>query len=233
MKRTKCTAVVAVALGFVFALVLCVRALGTTTVASVTDGSLRIVLDAGHGGVDGGVVGKTTGIKESDVNLSVTLCLADILTDMGFEVTLTRKTEAGLYGAATKGFKRRDMERRREIIQEANPHLVVSVHQNLYPSGSTRGAQVFYKRSDGQSELFASVEQEKLNALYATQGVRGRTAAAAEYFILNCVSAPSVLVECGFLSNAKDEALLINERWQRRLAETIAAGVAEYLGVTA
>lgn len=231
MKRTKYIAMAAVAVCFALALILCMYATGT--VETGTGGSMRIVLDAGHGGVDGGVVGKTTGVKESDLNLSITLCLADVLTDMGFEVTLTRKTDAGLYGAATKGFKRRDMERRREIIREANPDLVVSIHQNLYPSGNARGAQVFYKKSDENGARFAEVTQEKLNALYVTQGARPRNAASAEYFMLDCIDAPSILVECGFLSNAKDEALLVNEVWQRRIAESIASGVAAYLGMTA
>ena len=231
MKKSFYTAVLAVAAGFVFAVTLCVRAIfGAQAVSAVSDGGMRIVLDAGHGGMDGGVSGKTTGVKESDLNLSITLYLADVLTDMGFEVTLTRKTEAGLYGTASKGFKRRDMEKRREIIRAAEPDLVVSIHQNLYPSGNTRGAQVFHKKSDKNGERFASNVQEKLNALYATEGVKARKYTAAEFFVLDCVSSPSILIECGFLSSAKDEALLITELWQKRIAENIAAGIAEYLG---
>ncbi len=232
MRKSVSAALAAVALSFIFAVFLCVRTLGTAQVVVATGEHMRIVLDAGHGGVDGGVTGKTTGVKESDLNLSVTLFLADILKDMGFEVTLTRKTEAGLYGAATKGFKRRDMEKRREIIQAASPDLVISVHQNLYPSSNARGAQVFYKKADSLGESFAAVVQEKLNVLYSEQGVKARKHTAAEYFMLDCAAVPSLLVECGFLSNAKDEALLVSELWQRRIAETIAAGVAAYLGAS-
>jgi len=231
MKKSFYAAVLAVTMFFLFAVTMCVYAIFRAQVVSaVSDGGMRIALDAGHGGMDGGVLGKTTGVKESDLNLSITLYLADILTDMGFEVTLTRKTEAGLYGTATKGFKRRDMEKRREIIRAANPDLVVSIHQNLYPSGNTRGAQVFYKKADKNSEKFAGNMQEKLNALYGEQGVKARKYTAAEYFVLDCVSAPSILIECGFLSSAKDEALLITELWQKRIAENIASGIVAYLG---
>lgn len=232
MKKSFYVAVLTVTMVFIFAVTMCMYAIfGAQTVSVFFDGGMHIVLDAGHGGMDGGVSGKTTGIKESDLNLSITLYLADILTDMGFEVTLTRKTEAGLYGTATKGFKRRDMEKRREVIRAANPDLVVSIHQNLYPSGNTRGAQVFYKKADKNSEEFAGSVQGKLNALYGEQGVKGRKYMAAEYFVLDCVSAPSILIECGFLSSAKDEALLITELWQKRVAENIASGIAAYLGM--
>lgn len=230
MKKSVYTAITAVALGFIIAIGLCIKALYIAQPVSAIDGGMRIVLDAGHGGRDGGVLGKTTGVKESDLNLAITLRLADILTDMGFDVTLTRKTEAGLYGTAAKGFKRKDMEKRREIIRSVSPALVVSIHQNLYPSGATRGGQVFYKKSDQKGEEFAVLMQEKLNLLYAEQGVKARKATPAEYFILDCVSSPSILIECGFLSSAKDEALLVSGVWQQRIAESIASGIAMYVG---
>ena len=113
---------------------LCFYAL-TEPVSAVWE-SLKIVLDAGHGGVDGGVSGSKTGVKESDLNLAFTHSIKDVLEDMGFAVTLTRKTEAGLYGTPTKGFKKRDMQKRKEIIEETEPILVLSIHQNFYPSQS-------------------------------------------------------------------------------------------------
>ena len=230
MKRSIFAVVMAVVVGFVFAVGLCVKALLVAQPVAAFDVGMRIALDAGHGGTDGGVLGKVTKVKESDLNLEITLRLADILKDMGFEVTLTRKTEAGLYGTATKGFKRRDMEKRREIIRSASPNLVVSIHQNQYPLSATRGAQVFYKRADKNGENFACLAQENLNTLYAEQGVKARKATPAEYFILDCVSVPSILVECGFLSSAKDEELLISGVWQQRIAENIASAIAAYLG---
>lgn len=220
----------AVVMTFVAAVALCVRALNAPqTVFSAADAGMKIVLDAGHGGVDGGVSGKKTGVKESDLNLAITRRLSQKLTDMGFEVTETRKTEAGLYGAATKGFKKRDMQKRKEIVQEADPSLVVSIHQNLYPTRTPRGAQVFYDKASESGKLFATAIQDKLNALYGGEGVKARNIQTGDYFMLKCADCPSAIVECGFLSNAEDEKLLISEAWQERLAENIAAGVVAYL----
>lgn len=230
MRRTFLVCAMAVAVLFVSAVGVCVKALFLPQ-AVFAGGSepIKIVLDAGHGGVDGGVAGVTTGVKESDINLAITLRLKQTLDDMGFETTLTRKTEAGLYDAATNGFKRRDMQKRKEIVQNTDPALVISIHQNRYASPSVRGAQVFFKRGDSEGERFASVLQEKLNALYQTEKVKSRKHTPSEYFMLACIKKPSVIVECGFLSSPADEKLLLSPAWQKRIAEHIAAGVVAYL----
>lgn len=189
---------------------------------------MKIVLDAGHGGIDGGITGVNTGVKESDLNLQITFLLKSRLEEDGFEVVLTRKTEAGLYGTAGKGFKRRDMEKRKEIIEKENPDLVVSIHQNLYPTRKTRGAQVFYNAQNEKGKLLAQGLQNQLNGLYAKQGVKNRSIMPGDYFMLTCTQTPSVIIECGFLSNAEDEKLLISNSWQNQLAQTIATGVIEY-----
>lgn len=216
-------AVVGLIFGFCFAAGLCVRALTQpTAVASVP--SMRIVLDAGHGGIDGGVVGVKTGKKESDVNLAVVFALKDRLTDAGFSVTLTRATEGGLYGDTSSGFKRRDMEKRKQIAESVSPYCVISVHQNYYPSSSSRGAQVFYTKDREESEQLAQAIQTELNALYAKQGVKGRKHKYADYFMLR-LAPPSVLVECGFLSNPKDDELLSDPTFCARIADGITTGV--------
>ncbi len=217
----------ATVVGFTAAVGMCVRVLTAVPVGAFEAGTC-IVLDAGHGGIDGGVVGKTTGVKESDLNLSITYTLKAELESLGFEVELTRKTEAGLYDSTAKGFKRRDMEKRREIIRERNPAMVLSIHQNFYPSPKTRGAQVFYSPKIEGSSVLAEGLQTKLNDLYAKVGVKGRKVTKAEFFMLECADCPSVIIECGFLSNARDEALLQEEAWQKQLAETISSGVLSY-----
>ena len=230
MKKSVFAAVAAVAMSFFMAVALCVQALNVPkAVFSDADSKMKIVLDAGHGGIDGGVVGKNTGVKESDLNLEITMRLKEVLSEMGFEVALTRKTEAGLYGAATRGFKKRDMQKRKEIIQEEDPSLVISLHQNLFPTKSSRGAQVFYRKESGNGEKFAKALQTKLNDLYKEEGVKARNAVPGNYFMLECTENPSVIVECGFLSSPADEALLVAPTWQKKLAESIAAGVVAYL----
>ena len=228
MKKIFFAMCIAVAMVFTAAVGLCVSVLtAPRAVADINEG-LRIVIDAGHGGIDGGVVGRTTGVKESDVNLALSYCLKTALEEMGFEVVLTRKTEAGLYGTTAKGFKKRDMQKRKEIIEAAEPAMVISLHQNFYPTKNTRGGQVFYSKENVGGQKLAGIFQNKLNGLYGKEGARGRNIASGQFFMLECADCPSVLVECGFLSNREDERLLTDERWQKLLAETLAVGVMEY-----
>lgn len=230
MKKIWYTWLISVVFLFIAAFTLCAKALERTqAVAAFDDTGMRIVLDAGHGGIDGGVTGRNSGVRESDVNLAITLKLKEKLEEMGFDVILTRKTDAGLYDTTAKGFKRRDMEKRREIIQKANPAFVLSIHQNYYPSATSRGAQIFYEQNSEKSYRLANVLQDKMNGIYALEGVKERKAMIGEYFILRCADCPSVILECGFLSNAKDEALLTDGAWQVKLSEAIAMGVMQYL----
>lgn len=216
--------------GVIMAVGLCLRALqAPKTVASETVNELKIVIDAGHGGIDGGVTGRTTGVKESDLNLGISLLLSDTLREKGYTVALTRKTEAGLYDTTAKGFKRRDMQKRKETVEKEKPAFLISVHQNYYPSKTTRGAQVFFEKGNEKGEKFAYCLQNSLNALYETQKVRARKATGGDFFMLKCTENPSVIVECGFLSNPDDERLLCSTSWQKRVAESIADGISEYL----
>ena len=188
---------------------------------------MTIVIDAGHGGIDGGVVGRVTGTKESDINLSVSRLLQAEFEDAGFSVIQTRPTEAGLYGAATDGYKRRDMQRRAQIIEDAAPAAVISVHQNFFSLSSRRGAQVFFREGSEQSRTLACAIQTALNDM--PECVRRSDALKGDYYVLNCSDYASVIVECGFLSNPADEALLVDRAYQRRLAETVCAGTLAFL----
>lgn len=233
MKKGMFAAMAAVFAMFSVAIGLCVRALTVSqTVFGETSAQITIVLDAGHGGKDGGVVGKKTKVKESDLNLEITQQLGYQLEEMGFQVVLTRKTQAGLYGLPTRGFKKRDMQKRKEIIEKTNPDLVLSIHQNLYPTSGTRGAQVFYLKGNAPGEAFANALQTPLNKTYEKQGAKARVCKAADYFMLTCAPCPSVIVECGFLSNAQDEALLVKPAFQKELVSAIVSGIIVYLSQT-
>ena len=126
---------------------------------------LTVVIDAGHGGIDGGVSGKVTGTKESDINLAISRYLQKEFEDAGFLVVQTRLSEAGLYGTTAKGYKKRDMKKRAEIINAASPALVISVHQNFFSLSSRRGAQVFFKKGFAPSVALADCIQDSLNAM--------------------------------------------------------------------
>lgn len=202
----------------------CFFALSRTTAQT---SRLVVVIDAGHGGIDGGVVGIETGTKESDINLSLSRILQTAFEDAGFYVIQTRPTEAGLYGAATSGYKRRDMQRRAEVINESSPALVISVHQNFFSLRSRRGAQVFFRDNSDPSRLLASHIQSELNDM--PECVKKTEALKGDYYVLNCSDYPSVIVECGFLSNAEDEKLLVTEAYQTKIAAAILKGALSFL----
>ena len=204
----------------------CSFALSAASAAAVPANAPCIVLDAGHGGVDPGVVGRTTGEKESDVNLKIVQKLQKLFSDAGFCVVLTRKNAGGLYGLPTKGYKRRDMEERRRIIREAEPDFVLSVHQNTFPADtSRRGGQVFFREGSAAGEALAVSIQARLNAL----GGRSVSALKGDFFLLGCADCPSALVECGFLSNAEEGRLLLTDEYQGKIARAVFEGVLSFL----
>lgn len=223
--KAKIIGIAALALGVIAAFLCCFGVIAHT--ASCERGGVRVVLDAGHGGIDGGVQGRETKIKESDVNLSIVFYLKEELKSAGIEVTLTRSSEGGLYGTTEKYFKKRDMEKRRQIIERTSPAFVVSVHQNFFADRSKRGANVFYKHGDGNGEFLASSILSEFRGKEGTPQTRAPL--LGDYYMLNCTAYPSVIVECAFLSNPDDEALLNTEDYRREVAGRIARGILAFL----
>ena len=198
--------------------------LGCAAVGAADAGGFTVVLDAGHGGVDPGVA--AGGVRESDINLLLVKELRQLFADAGFRVVLTRKNAGGLYGLPTPGFKRRDMAERRRIIREAAPDLVISVHQNSFPAQPSRsGAQVYYKKGDAAASRLAACIAAPLS-----RACGGRCAAlVGDYYILNCSAFPSVIVECGFLSNAAERKKLCSAAYRRTLARAVFGGALAFL----
>jgi N-acetylmuramoyl-L-alanine amidase len=187
-----------------------------------------VVIDAGHGGIDSGVAGAATKVKEAELNLKVSKKLEKLLKEYGFNVVMTRTNGNGLYGLHTQNRKKRDMEERARIIREAQPDAVVSIHMNYFSQSKQRGAQVFYRKDNERGKELARCIQEvlALNIEYCD-----RLYLAGDYYIVNCSDYPSVIVECGFLSNASDEQLLITDEYQQKLAYHIALGIMKFLRV--
>lgn len=184
-----------------------------------------IVIDAGHGGIDGGVTGVKSGVKESDLNLMISKQLYELFKSNGFNVVMTRSTVDGLYGDTSKGFKRRDMEARRKIIEEAKADLVISIHMNSYSASYRHGAQVFYQKNKANGKNFADVMQSVLNKKLNQTNLN----LGGDFYICRETDAPSVIVECGFLSNPNDEALLLTKEYRTTLANAIMEGCLTYL----
>lgn len=211
---------IAIALAFLL-IIAGVFGLYALAVSSWPSNKITIVLDAGHGGFDGGVVGKTTGVKESDINLAITKATKTYLKKAGYNVVLTRSNSEGLYSVTDKNKKLADFKKRKEIIEQSKPALVVSIHQNFYPIESVSGPQVFYWEKSEVSKEYARIIQNTINA-----GTGGkRVAMKGDYYILQCTEYPSVLIECGFLSNPTEEKLLVSAEYQQKMAYLIYSGI--------
>ena len=188
---------------------------------------IKIVLDAGHGGIDGGCEGSLPESVESKLNLLIVKELEKQLSDKGFSVFLTRENDGGLYDTTEPGFKLRDLKKRVEITKKISPDLFISVHLNKYASALRRGAQVFFKIDDKNSKNLATKIQNSLNLL--PESKRMYDPLKGDYFVLNELNCPSVIIECGFLSNPEEEKLLLQKSYRQKLAKAITDGIIRYL----
>ncbi|MBQ4557775.1 MAG: N-acetylmuramoyl-L-alanine amidase [Clostridia bacterium] len=184
-----------------------------------------IVLDAGHGGRDDGCSGVSTGVTESELNLKVVKKLKKMLEDFGFKVVLTRENQDGLYEDNVDNYKVSDMEKRKEIIENAKPNFVISIHHNSFSNSHQRGAQAFWQQGDDESmELAKGVQAELVKQLVDAR----QEANFGDYYILKCVNVPTILIECGYLTNAEEEALLIQDEYQNKIAYAVVCGLIRY-----
>lgn len=185
-----------------------------------------VVIDAGHGGSDPGKVGINDRL-EKDINLEIAVLLKGFLQAEGIEVVMTRETDKGLYDDDASNKKVQDMKRRLAIIEEADPAMVVSIHQNSYHEEYVKGAQVFYYTTSDNSRKLAEQLQERLRSLDAEN--KREAKGNDSYFLLKKTSKPIVIVECGFLSNRAEAEKLCSELYQEKLAWTIHMGIMQYL----
>lgn len=196
---------------------------------SVTAGKEKpvVVLDAGHGGSDPGKIG-VDGSLEKDINLKIAKKVKAYLEASDVTVVLTRDSDNGLYTEKDSKKKMADMNRRCEIINETSPALTVSIHQNSYHQEEISGGQVFYYKNSEKGKKLAEILQKRFDFVL---GDKNRRLAKSNdnYFLLLHVKTPIVIVECGFLSNWNEAAMLNSEEYQDRLAWTIHMGIMEYL----
>lgn len=188
------------------------------------------VIDAGHGGEDGGAVAED-GTAESGINLAVALRLEALLDFLGCETRLTRADDAAIYASDAKTLrekKRSDLENRVRIVNETPRAVLVSIHQNSLPSARrVHGAQAFFA-ADEESRALAERVQTALNRAVNAENEKSARQIDSTVYLMRMAECPAVLVECGFLSNAQEAARLREEDYQQRLAVTIAAGCLSY-----
>ena len=205
-----------------------IRAMATpiTQTDTVPSRNYTVIVDPGHGGSDPGSIGYKTKIHEADLNLTLSLMLKDKLESAGINVIMTRKDNNALIEGSGKTWKKEDMQKRKELIKQYRPNMVISLQQNSYTNHSLRGAQVFYDKTSDISKQIADFIQEQFK-----EGLDKSIKATSpgDYFMLKCTYAPSVLVECGFLSNAEDEKLLTTPEYQDKIVDCIYKGIVKFL----
>ncbi|NMB95663.1 MAG: N-acetylmuramoyl-L-alanine amidase [Clostridiaceae bacterium] len=202
------------------------------SVNTFTDpGSGIIVVDPGHGGIDGGT--NKDGILEKDINLSIAIKLKDILEKTGYKVVMTREEDISLEHLSDEGGSRhqRDLSARVSVINNSNAQLFVSIHVNCnMKRPATDGAIVFYSDKYEQNKTLAYSIQRALNDM--TVNGKKRTThdpQKGKYFILNNAQVPGVIIETAFISNPAEKELLLKDEFHRQIAERIAQGIADYL----
>lgn len=199
----------------------------TETSATVSDSKI-IVIDPGHGGTDPGKVG-TDGTREKDINLQISQRLKDVFASEGYEVILTREDDEGLYSESDVNKKAADMRARCSIIEKSKADIVISIHQNSYTEADVAGAQVFYYTHSTEGAKLADFIQAKLKSELNPDNNRVIKANDSYYMLIN-TPCPTVIVECGFMSNPQELELLCDEAYQEKLAKAIADGTQDYLG---
>lgn len=188
-----------------------------------------ILIDPGHGGMDGGAQSKN-GTVEKNINLSISLKLRKALQDEGFKIVMTREEDKGLYTDSGKVRKKKneDLENRCKIKDESNCNMFISIHLNMFPQSKYYGSQVWYS-SNPDSQRLAHIMQENFRNDLRDDSKRVEKAALDSYKILRCrKDIPSVIVECGFLSNPSDESKLKSEEYQQKIAESLRKSIKSY-----
>ena len=172
--------------------------------------TVTIIVDAGHGGMDGGATA-ADGTVEKDINLSIALKLRDMLDTAGYNAIMTRETDDDIADDSAKTVRQQkvsDIKNRMKIIEQTPDALFVSIHQNHYGGPSYSGAQVFYSKNNPESEKLAK---------------------AIEIYLLYHAQSPAVMVECGFLSNAAETLKLKDDNYQNAMAFSVMCGITDYL----
>ena len=190
-----------------------------------------IIVDAGHGGVDGGAT-SCTGKLESSFNLEISLRLNDLLHLLGYDTRMIRTTDTSVYtrGETIAQKKISDLKERVQIINETEKALLLSIHQNNFSDGKYSGAQVFYGKA-GQSEPLAKALQSVFVSSL-NPGSKRQCKKSEGVYLMEHIDCTGVLIECGFLSNVQEEAKLRTPEYQKKLCCVIAATVSSFLSNT-
>lgn len=206
--------------------------INTANQNTVSYSSPVIIIDAGHGGFDGGAVTKD-GVPEKDINLSIALYLQEYLSVLGFNTVLTRDRDQSLESEGLdtiRSKKTSDLHNRMKVMEDTDNSIFISIHQNIYTQEKYSGIQVFYspKSVEESSALASSIQQTVVGTLQPDNTRQIKECGTSVYLIYNAVK-PAVLVECGFLSNFEEAEKLKTKNYQKKMAFCIAMGIQNYI----
>lgn len=182
-----------------------------------------VVIDAGHGGMDGGATG-IDGQIEKDLNLSIALKLDTMLKAYGFRTILTRDRDVSIHSADAKTVRQQktsDLKNRLQLLEDTSSGILISIHQNKYSQSSARGTQVFYGKNCPESKELAEMLQKTITGYLQPENSREIKQATKDIYILYQATKPAVMVECGFLSNSEEAARLTDEEYQEQIVFSI------------
>lgn len=189
---------------------------------------ITVIIDPGHGGRDGGA-SAASGALEKELNLAVALKLRALLSTLEVNVVMTRETDVMLADENSAHKKRDDLNARLALARAHENCIFVSIHMNKFPVEKYSGLQVYYSKNNEESRALAEVIQAEAGKYLHGGNSRAVKAADSSIYILHHIKVPAVLVECGFLSNPEEAALLQTEAYQNKLAAVIFAAVAEHI----
>ncbi len=195
---------------------------------------VTVIIDAGHGGVDGGT-SSVDGTLEKDINLQIAHKLNNILQAFGIETVMTRTEDISIHDETAKTIRQKkisDIKNRLSIINNTDNAVYVSLHQNHYSDSKYSGTQVFYSKNNPNSKTLAEKIRLSVVSYMQKENTREIRQSGSEIYLLNNAQAPAVMVECGFMSNADEAKILKDENYQRRLAFIIAVGITDFINST-
>ena len=204
------------------------RAVMTMYEESPMERKHRIIIDAGHGGVDGGAT-SCTGQLESTYNLQIALRLQDLLHLLGYETVMVRSSDISVYtkGESIAQKKVSDLKERVRMVNDTPNSILISIHQNHFSDSKYNGAQVFYADNEDSKQLAEIMQKQLVNNL--NPGSKRRIKKSTGIYLMEHIIRPGVLVECGFLSNPEEEAKLRNADYQKNICCVVASSLSQYI----
>ncbi|MEE1010467.1 MAG: N-acetylmuramoyl-L-alanine amidase [Acutalibacteraceae bacterium] len=203
-------------------------------VSADTDKYKTIIIDAGHGSPDGGT-SANDGTLEKDLNLQIAYKLNNILQSMGYETLMTRSDDNSIHDDSANTIRQKkisDLKNRLEIINNTDNAVFVSIHQNHYQDSRYSGTQVFYSKNNPHSKDLAESIRYPIISYLQTDNSREIKKSGSEIYLLNNSQIPSVMVECGFMSNPDETDNLKDNTYQQKIAFFIAIGIADFISET-